>query len=177
MDIEEDKKEFEELKASFEPLCKMMKEVLGDKVEKVVVSSRISDSPCVLVTGEYGWTANMERIMKAQALRDATMSTYMVSKKTMEINPYNPILVEMRNKIEKDKSDKTVKDLIWLLFDTALLVSGFSLEEPTGFANRIHRMIKLGLSIYDDKIEEEMPPLLTDTSNKTEGTSKMEEVD
>jgi len=177
MDIEEDKKEFEELKASFEPLCKMMKEVLGDKVEKVVVSSRISDSPCVLVTGEYGWTANMERIMKAQALRDATMSTYMVSKKTMEINPYNPILVEMRNKIEKDKSDKTVKDLIWLLFDTALLVSGFSLEEPTGFANRIHRMIKLGLSIDDDKIEEEMPPLLTDTSNKTEGTSKMEEVD
>jgi len=177
MDIEEDKKEFEELKASFESLCKMMKEVLGDKVEKVVVSSRISDSPCVLVTGEYGWTANMERIMKAQALRDATMSTYMVSKKTMEINPYNPILVEMRNKIEKDKSDKTVKDLIWLLFDTALLVSGFSLEEPTGFANRIHRMIKLGLSIDDDKIEEEMPPLLTDTSNKTEGTSKMEEVD
>merc|ERR1712165_307528 len=128
---EDEKKKREEEKARFEPLCKLMKDVLGDKVEKVVVSHRISESPCVLVTSEHGWTANMERIMKAQALRDNSMTSYMVSKKTMEINPKNQIVIELRNKADVDTSDKTVKDLIWLLFDTSLLSSGFSLEEPT----------------------------------------------
>ena len=94
-ETEEEKKKKEEEKAKFEPLCKLMKDVLGDKVEKVVVSNRIDESPCVLVTGEYGWTANMERIMKAQALRDASMTSYMVSKKTMEINPRNNIIIEL----------------------------------------------------------------------------------
>merc|ERR1711981_793310 len=102
LEDEDEKKKLEDLKAEFEPLTKLMKEVLGDKVEKVVVSSRMADSPCVLTTSEYGWSANMERIMKAQALRD--------------------------------NSNKTVKDLIWLLFDTSLLTSGFNLDEPTQFA-------------------------------------------
>jgi molecular chaperone HtpG len=181
LDIEEsedDKKKLEEKKASYEPLCKLIKEVLTDKVEKVIVSTRIADSPCVLVTGEYGWSANMERIMKAQALRDSSMSSYMASKKTMEINPDHPIIQELKKKSDSDKSDKTVKDLVWLLFDTAMLTSGFNLDEPTNFANRIHRMIKLGLSIDDDKIEEEMPPLVENTSgDKAEGHSKMEDVD
>merc|ERR1712230_281384 len=125
LDTEEEKKKTEELKAEFEPLCKLMKEVLGDKTEKVMVSSRMADSPCVLTTSEYGWSANMERIMKAQALRDNSMTSYMVSKKTMEVNPKHSIMTELKKKATADKSDKTVKDLIWLLFDTSLLTSGF----------------------------------------------------
>eukprot|EP00922_Rhytidocystis_sp_ex-Travisia-forbesii_P043602 GHVS01065048.1.p1 GENE.GHVS01065048.1~~GHVS01065048.1.p1 ORF type:complete len:739 (-),score=208.27 GHVS01065048.1:411-2627(-) len=180
LDLEEDdeeKKKCEELKVEFENLCKLINEVLHDKVDKVVVGQRITDSPCVLVTSEYGWSANMERIMKAQALRDSSMTSYMMSKKTMEINAHHSIMKELKLKAAADKTDKTVKDLIWLLFDTALLTSGFSLEEPTQFASRIHRMIKLGLSIDDDEEEEiEDVPALEEVE-AADATSKMEEVD
>merc|ERR1712169_163185 len=177
---EDEKKKIEELKAEFEPLTKLMKEVLGDKVEKVLISSRMADSPCVLTTSEYGWSANMERIMKAQALRDSSMTSYMVSKKTMEVNPKHSIMTELKKKAAADKSDKTVKDLIWLLFDTSLLTSGFNLDEPTQFAGRIHRMIKLGLSIDDDDEglgdDEDLPPL-EEVEGAADEASKMEEVD
>merc|ERR1711964_75364 len=180
LDTEDEKKKTEEMKAEFEPLCKLIKEVLGDKVEKVQVSTRIADSPCVLVTSEHGWSANMERIMKAQALRDSSMSSYMVSKKTMEVNPNHSIMTELKEKAAADKSDKTVKDLIWLLFDTSLLTSGFSLDEPTQFAGRIHRMIKLGLSIDDDDEglgdDDDLPPL-EEVEGAADEASKMEEVD
>jgi len=179
-ETEEEKRKFEEARAATEGLCKLMKEVLDDKVEKVVTSARIVDSPSVLVTGEYGWSANMERIMKAQALRDSSTSSYMSSKKTMEINPQHSIIVALREKAAADRSDKTVKDLIWLLYDTSLLTSGFSLDEPTTFANRIHRLIKLGLNVDDssdvaaeaDNLDD-LPPLEQDDAAE----STMEEVD
>ncbi|KAK2997396.1 hypothetical protein RJ639_002874 [Escallonia herrerae] len=145
-ETEEEKKKREEKKKSFENLCKTIKEILGDRVEK------------------------------AQALRDSSMGSYMSSKKTMEINPDNGIMEELRKRAEADKNDKSVKDLVLLLFETALLTSGFSLDDPNTFAARIHRMLKLGLSIDEDGEtgeDAEMPPL-EEAGNEE---SKMEEVD
>jgi len=170
------KQNVKKLKKQFEKLCEVVKTVLGDKVEKVLVGQRIVDSPCVLVTGEFGWSANMERIMKAQALRDNSMPSFMNAKKTMEINPKHPIIKELKGKAEADENDKTLKDLIWLMFETALLTSGFSLEEPSSFAGRIYRMVQLGLGADDTDLgDDDMPPELEDDDDD-EG-SKMEEVD
>ena len=174
-ETEEEKKQKEEVKAQYENLCRLIKDILGDKIEKCVVSDRVVDSPCVLVTGEYGWSANMERIMKAQALRDNSMGSYMSSKKTLEINPDNGIMKELRKRADADKGDKTVKDLVLLVFETAMLTSGFSLDEPTTFGGRIHRMIKLGLSIEEDDTPavDDLPPL----EEEVDEGSRMEEVD
>jgi len=178
---EEEKKKREEDKAKYESLCKVMKDILDKKVEKVVVSNRLVNSPCCIVTSQYGWTANMERIMKAQALRDSSTMGYMAAKKHLEINPDHSIVESLRQKAEADKNDKSVKDLVHLLYETSLLSSGFSLEDPAIHAQRIHRMIKLGLGIDDDDVEgiddnagiEDMPPLEGDA----EDASRMEEVD
>merc|ERR1712012_64038 len=178
---EEEKKKQEADKEKFEPLCKVMKDILDKKVEKVVVSSRLVSSPCCIVTSQYGWTANMERIMKAQALRDTSAMGYMAAKKHMEINPDHGIIENLRQRAEADKNDKSVKDLVMLLFETGLLSSGFSLEDPRIRAQRIPRMIKLGLGIEDDDGDVEdaaaddmdMPPLEGDA----EDASRMEEVD
>merc|ERR1711874_345814 len=177
---EEEKKKTEANKVKYEGLCKVMKDILDKKVEKVVVSSRLVSSPCCIVTSQYGWTANMERIMKAQALRDTSTMGYMAAKKHLEINPDHSIVENLRQRAEADKNDKSVKDLVMLLFETALLSSGFSLEDPAVHAQRIHRMIKLGLGIDDDtdeiaesaEDESDMPPLEGDA----EDASRMEEV-
>jgi molecular chaperone HtpG len=178
---DEEKKKREEDKAKFEGLCKVMKSILDNKVEKVVVSNRLVESPCCIVTSQYGWTANMERIMKAQALRDTSTMGYMAAKKHLEINPDHSIVENLRQKAEADKNDKAVKDLVILLFETALLSSGFTLDEPQVHASRIYRMIKLGLGI-----DEEEAMITEDAqggdapaadSVEPEDASRMEEVD
>ncbi|XP_076178639.1 heat shock protein 83 [Ptiloglossa arizonensis] len=175
---EEEKMKREEDKAKFEQLCKVMKNILDNKVEKVVVSNRLVDSPCCIVTSQYGWTANMERIMKAQALRDASTMGYMSAKKHLEINSDHAIIETLRQKAEADKSDKAVKDLVILLFETALLSSGFTLDEPQVHAARIYRMIKLGLGIDEEEpaTEDQQVENVPDVEI-AEDASRMEEVD
>jgi len=183
---EDEKKKFEEQKAAFEDLCKVIKEILDKKVEKVAVSNRLVDSPCCIVTSTYGWSANMERIMKAQALRDTSTMGYMAAKKHLEINPDHQIMIALKKKVEADKNDKSIKDLIVLLYETSLLSSGFSLEDPQKHAARIHRMIKLGLGVDDDAEEQietdDMPPLEGDAEATGDNAgdddkARMEEVD
>merc|ERR1712228_789277 len=147
---EDEKKRMEEEKKTFEALCKKMKEILGESVEEVMIGERMVNSPASLVTTEYGWSANMQRIMKAQVLRDSQMSSFMMGKKKMEVNAGHPIMIELKKKFLENENDRTIKDLVWLIYDTAALTSGFSLQDPVTFASRIHKMIKLGLSIEDD---------------------------
>jgi len=183
---DEEKKRQEDAKSANEALCKFIKETLTEKVvEKVQVSNRLGESPCCLITGAYGWSANMERIMKAQALRDSSQSSYMTSKKTMEINPDNPIISELRKRVSAGQDDKATKDIVFLLYQTALLSSGFSLEDPNAFGDRIYRMMMLGLGVDEEEAaavsggsdtkpaaDEDMPALEDDVAE-----SAMESVD
>ena len=181
-ETEDEKAVFENLKKNTEQLCVFMKEVLGENIEKAVVSNRLASSPCCLVTSEYGWSANMERIMKAQALRDSNSSAHMMSKKTLEINPENTIIASLLTKISSgsDSDKNSVKDIVWMLYETALLTSGFSLDEPSVFTNRIHKLIKLGLSVDENEEEEEDEEegvVEKEDQKRVEVESTMEEVD
>jgi len=185
---EEEQKKLEEDKAKYEKMCEKVKEILGEsRVEKVIVSTRLSTSPACIVTAEHGWSANMERIMKAQALRDNSTMGYMAAKKHLELNPDHSICKSINAKIEADPHDKAIKDLCMLMYETALLTSGFNLDDPQVHANRIHRMIKLGLGIDEDADDElssapaaaaaaddDMPPL---EAGDDDDDDAMEEVD
>lgn len=173
-ETEEEKAAAYELKTKTETLCSYMKETLGDKVEKVVVSTRLQQSPCCLVTGEFGWSANMERIMKAQALKDAGAQSNYMCKKTLELNPENPIIMNLLDKVGKETVDTTVKDIVWMLYETSIINGGFSLEEPSKFTSRIHKLIGLGLSLEEQELESE--ELVTEDV-KLDTDSTMEEVD
>ena len=166
---EDEKKQYESDKEFSNDLCALIKETLVGNVDKVVQSNRLQDSPCCLVTGEYSWSANMERIMKAQTFGSKVP---MRSSKTMEINPQHPVIKTMCQKISTDKNDRSVKDLIWLLYESSLLTAGFTLDEPVKFSNRLINLIKLGLDIEDTKPE--TSDKSTNTTNTTNTTDENE---
>ena len=176
-DDSNEKESFEETKKSYEKVCTYIKSVLGDDVDKVIVSNRLDSYPCVLVTGEYGWTANMQRIMKAQALssRDPGMGM-MMGKKTMEINPYNNIIKRIKERLDGENTESTtLNDLIHLLHDVTLQSSGFTLDDPSSFSNRILKLINIGLGVDDTEEVEEVAENIV--QEQVDDDSTMEQVD
>ncbi|RLM75712.1 heat shock protein 90-2 [Panicum miliaceum] len=143
----EDEQMWKVLKKKFEGLCNFFKDVLCERVERVVVSDRLGDSTCCVIT------AKTEKIMRAQQLSSPSLLGY-VTKLTMEINPVSPVMKKLRKRAEANRNDKFVKDTVILLFETTLLTSGFTLDDPDSFSRRIHRMLKLGLNIVQDRTPE-----------------------
>jgi HSP90 family molecular chaperone len=147
-------------KTKFKPLTDLLKKVYENKVEKVTVSSRLATTPCVLVTSQFGYSANMERIMKSQAFADPSRASFMGAKKTMEVNPRHPIIAELLKRAEAlgegDEATEEIKDVAKILYDSALLNSGFSMDEPKAFSARLFRLIKAGLDIESLELLPEM---------------------
>ncbi|XP_074127520.1 endoplasmin isoform X1 [Sminthopsis crassicaudata] len=165
----------------YEPLLEWMKDkALKDKIEKAVISQRLTESPCALVASQYGWSGNMERIMKAQAYQtgmDISANYYASQKKTLEINPRHPLIKDMLRRVKEDEEDKTVLDLAVVLFETATLRSGYLLPNTKEYGDRIERMLRLSLNIDPDaKVEEEPEEdLEDDTTEDTSEDSKPED--
>lgn len=157
---EKAKERKEELEKQFEPLTEWLKETaLKDKIKDAKVSVRLTDTPCALVAGTYGWSGNMERIMLSQAYSQPgsdSSSFYKGQKKTLEINPRHPLIKKLASQVEEDAESQTAKDLAEVMFETAVLRSGFMLEDSAGFAGRIERMLRLSMNVdLDEEIEEE----------------------
>uniref|UniRef100_A0A5B7AYJ5 Endoplasmin-like protein n=1 Tax=Davidia involucrata TaxID=16924 RepID=A0A5B7AYJ5_DAVIN len=146
-----------ELKESFKELTKWWKGALAsENVDDVKLSNRLANSPCVVVTSKYGWSANMERIMQSQTLSDASKQAYMRGKRVLEINPRHPIIKELRERVVKDPEDESVKQTAHLMYQTALMESGFMLSDPKDFASRIYNSVKTSLDIsHDVAVDEE----------------------
>ncbi|XP_034664123.1 endoplasmin [Drosophila subobscura] len=171
---EKSKKNFESLKSAFEPLVKWLNDVaLKDQISKAQVSERLSNSPCALVAGVFGWTGNMERLAMSNAHQksdDPSRSYYLSQKKTLEINPRHPLMRELLRRVEADEADDTAKDMAVMMFRTATLRSGYMLQETAGFADSIEQMMRqtLGVSL-DEQIELDEDD---DTAEDTESDSQ-----
>ena len=181
-ETETDKKREKLYTDNFKDLTEWYQKLLGASVEKVVISNRLETTPSMMVTSQYGYSANMERIMKSQAFADPSRSKYMVSKKTMEINPRHPILVELNKRVKESGDDEETKNLGWLLHDAALMQSGFTPEDPTAFAGRMYTLMKSGLSLDSLELEpelevpaEEEPAAGDDEEAEEEATEEEEE--
>jgi len=150
----------ENMKTEFEPLLTWLKdEALSGKIEKAVLSDRLTTSPCALIASQYGWDANMERIMKAQAYQksqDSSQQYYSGQKKTLEINPRHPLIKKLKMQVDDDKESLTTKDLAVVLFEASTLRSGYSLSNTAEFAERIERMLRLSMDVdLQEAIEED----------------------
>jgi len=161
---EQDKEQSEQ----FSSLTTFLKKVLGNKIDKAIVSNRLTQSPSALVSAQHGWTANMERIVKAQALGDANKANqFYIPKKILEINPRHPLIKELNNRVASNPEDETTKGLAELIYETASLTSGFSLEDPTDLANKIIKMMSLSVDVDPNtKAEEEPEPRLKSFEKK-----------
>ncbi|XP_019449454.1 PREDICTED: endoplasmin homolog [Lupinus angustifolius] len=144
------------LKESFKDLTKWWKNTLAsENVDDVKISNRLDNTPCVVVTSKYGWSANMERIMQSQTLSDASKQAYMRGKRVLEINPRHPIIKELRERVVKNPEDESVKHTAELMYQTALFESGFLLDDPKDFASRVYDSVKSSLDISPDAAVEE----------------------
>jgi molecular chaperone HtpG len=173
---EDEKKAQEQLQKDWEPICNKIKGTLGDRVQTVKLSERLASNPCVLVTDRYGWSANMERIMKAQALRNSDTGMMGGSRKTLEINPEHPLLLDVKQRLEKDQA---AKHIIEMLYQTTLIDSGFSLDEPSKYAQQIYKLMSVGLGAEEDDEVIDIQDEETDISKlpDTNTANTMEEVD
>ncbi|KAG2692798.1 hypothetical protein I3843_08G066900 [Carya illinoinensis] len=159
-----------ELKESFKELTKWWKGALAsDNVDDVKISNRLADTPCVVVTSKYGWSANMERIMQSQTLSDANKQAYMRGKRVLEINPRHPIIKELRERVVTNPEDESVRQTAQLIYQTALMESGFTLSDPKDFASRIYSSVKSSLNINPDATveeEDDVEEVETETDSK-----------
>ena len=155
-DTDAAKARLKKVKEEFKDFIKWWKEILpSEDVEAVKISNRLVTTPCSVVTSKYGWSANMERIMKAQALSDDGRMAYMRGRKTLEINPGHPIIKTLKEKSEDDADDEDTKRTALIMYETALLESGFMFEEPKGFAGRLFDMVRRDLGVEADAEVEE----------------------
>jgi HSP90 family molecular chaperone len=149
---DKEKKVLEAYGEQLKPLLDYMKETLGKRVEKVTVSSHLVNSPVLVVSADYGWTAQMEKVMKSQAFADQSKFEFMKSKRMFELNPRHPIIVELNKRVKENESDESVQDMVMSLYMTALLSSGYSLtpEDATEFSERMTRVVTKGLDVPAD---------------------------
>ena len=173
-DSTEEKADFEKAKDDYKKVCEYFKTILNDSVEKVIISNKLDNSPCILSTSDYSWSSNMQRIMKAQTFGKPEMS-FMMGKKILEINPNNKIIQNIKLKLDNNEPEHTIKDLVHLLYDITLQASGFTLEDPSQFNSRILKLINLGLGIDDDEIINEQSDSTDNIINIDK--SEMENVD